>query len=90
MLNKTLEELNEILPEGELTLVQFNSRLSKGSLKKFEYIQGMLQTSNIGRLSKQATLEYIIKNYYAIICEQPRAKSYAEQLIREHKEGKRV
>jgi hypothetical protein len=72
--NKTIEELEEILAVGDSTLSQFNTRLSSSTIKKFNHIMGILQFSNIGRLSKSATLEYIINQQFAIMTQQ-KAKS---------------
>jgi hypothetical protein len=82
---KSREELEEILAVGDSKLEQFGARLSRDSIKKFNVIIGILQLNNIGRLTKQATLEYIINQQYDILLKQPQAKSFAEQLAREHK-----
>jgi hypothetical protein len=85
MLSKSREELEEILEVGSSKLEQFNTRLSKDSIKKLNIIMGILQLSNIGRLTKQASLEYIINQQFAIIMKEPQGKTFADQLAREHK-----
>jgi hypothetical protein len=86
--SKTLDDYTEILASESDKPRQFNTRLSKDSLYKFHYIMLDLQSSNIGRLSKQDVIEYIINEQFARMNEQPKRKTYVDQLIAEHRQGR--